>query len=174
MSSSADRSRRALPVVALLALATSGCTGTVPMEAAPTAADVGCAEIAARLPSDVVGLTQRETDAQGTGAWGEPALVLARADGEPRLHVEVPADAPPTDEVALDEIARAFEFLTFLEVKPAAEIPGQALGESRFDLADGLTIHVAPTLDAGNVWIRLRAEGGEEAQRLEWGRDPRR
>ncbi|MCJ1700204.1 DUF3515 domain-containing protein [Rathayibacter festucae] len=78
MSSSADRSRRALPVVVLLALATSGCTGTVPMEAAPTAADVGCAEIAARLPSDVVGLTQRETDAQGTGAWGEPALVLLR------------------------------------------------------------------------------------------------
>ncbi|ROS29856.1 uncharacterized protein DUF3515 [Rathayibacter sp. PhB127] len=78
MSSSADRSRRVLPVVALLALATSGCTGTVPMEAAPTAAAVGCAEIAARLPSDVVGLTQRETDAQGTGAWGEPALVLLR------------------------------------------------------------------------------------------------
>ncbi|ROQ06778.1 uncharacterized protein DUF3515 [Rathayibacter sp. PhB93] len=78
MSSSADRSRRALPVVALLALATSGCTGTVPMQPAPTAADIGCAEIAARLPSDVVGLTKRATDAQGTGAWGEPALVLLR------------------------------------------------------------------------------------------------
>ena len=86
MPSSADRSRRALPVVALLALATSGCTGTVPMQAAPTAADVGCAEIAARLPSDVVGLTQRETDAQGTGAWGEPAQVL--------LHCGVPDPGP--------------------------------------------------------------------------------
>jgi hypothetical protein len=102
---------------------------------------------------------------------GEPALVLARTDGAPRLHVEVPADAPPADEVALDEVARAFEYLTFLEVRPAAGIPGRPLGESRFDLADGLAIHVAPALDDGNVWIRLRAEGGEEAQRLNgrWG-----
>jgi hypothetical protein len=102
---------------------------------------------------------------------GEPALVLARDDGAPRLHVEAPADAPPPDEVALDEVARAFEYLTFLEVRPAAGIPGKPLGESRFDLADGLAIHVAPALDDGNVWIRLRAEGGAEAQRLNgrWG-----
>jgi hypothetical protein len=65
-------------VVALLTLATSGCTGTVPMQAAPTAAGVGCAAIVTRLPSDVVGLAERETDAQGTGAWGEPAQVLLR------------------------------------------------------------------------------------------------
>lgn len=102
---------------------------------------------------------------------GEPALVLARPDGEPRLHVELPADAPPADEVALDEIARAFEYLTFLEVRPAAAIPGTPIGESRFTLADGLAIHVAPRLEEGNVWIQLRAEGGEEAQRLNgrWG-----
>ncbi|QHF26064.1 DUF3515 family protein [Rathayibacter sp. VKM Ac-2804] len=48
------------------------------MEAAPTASAVGCAEIVSRLPSDVVGLAERETDAQGTGAWGEPAQVLLR------------------------------------------------------------------------------------------------
>jgi hypothetical protein len=102
---------------------------------------------------------------------GEPPLLLARALGEPRLHVERPADAPPADEVALDEIARAFEYLTFLEVRPAAAMPGRPVGESRFDLADGLAVHVAPSLDDGNVWIRLRAEGGEEAQRLNgrWG-----
>ena len=49
--------------------------------------------------------------------------------------------------------------------------PGKAIGESRFDLADGLSLRVAPSLDEGNVWIRLRAEGGEEAQRLNarWG-----
>ena len=73
--------------------------------------------------------------------------------------------------VSMDEIARAFEYLTFLEVKPAAEMPGKPIGESRFDLADGLSLRVAPSLDEGNVWIRLRAEGGEEAQRLNarWG-----
>ncbi|MFZ4409362.1 MAG: DUF4340 domain-containing protein [Paracraurococcus sp.] len=102
---------------------------------------------------------------------GEPDLVLGRAADAPRLHVEQPAGAPPADEVTLDEVARAFEFLTFLEVKPAAEAPGKPIGESRFDLADGLSLRVAPSLDEGNVWIRLRAEGGEEAQRLNarWG-----
>lgn len=102
---------------------------------------------------------------------GEPPLRLSRAEGAPRLQVEQPPDAPPADEVALDEIARAFEYLTFLEVKPAAEMPGRPVGESRFELADGLTIQVAPAVDDGNVWIRLRAEGGEEAQRLNlrWG-----
>ncbi|MCJ1674682.1 DUF3515 domain-containing protein [Rathayibacter sp. VKM Ac-2929] len=78
MPSSAARFRRALPMVVLLALAAAGCTGTVPMQAAPTAAAVGCAAIVTRLPSDVVGLAERETDAQGTGAWGEPAQVLLR------------------------------------------------------------------------------------------------
>jgi len=48
------------------------------MSAAPTASAVGCAGIVARLPSDVIGLSQRETDAQGTGAWGDPAQVLLR------------------------------------------------------------------------------------------------
>ena len=102
---------------------------------------------------------------------GEPPLVLSRADGEPRLHVDQPAGTPAADEVALDEILRAFEYLTFLEVRPAAAIPGTPVGESRFDLADGLAIHVAPALEEGNVWIRLRADGGEEAQRLNgrWG-----
>ena len=123
------------------------------------------------LDRDIANLANDRIRRIEVARTGEPALVLARADGEPRLHVEVPADAPAADEVALDEIARAFEYLTFLEVKPAADIPGKPLGESRFDLADGLTIQVAPSLDEGNVWVRLRAEGGEEAQRLNahWG-----
>jgi len=69
---------RLLPAAVLLAVAASGCSGTVPMAAAPTAAAVGCADVVARLPSDVVGLAERETDAQGTGAWGDPAQVLLR------------------------------------------------------------------------------------------------
>ncbi|MBX6741446.1 MAG: DUF4340 domain-containing protein [Acetobacteraceae bacterium] len=97
----------------------------------------------------------------------EPELVLVRGDGaEAKLRLTEPAGTPPSDEVALDEIGRAFEFLTFLDVKPAAEIPGSALGESRFEMADGSSITVQPHKDGDKLWIRLQAEGGDEANRL--------
>ena len=97
----------------------------------------------------------------------EPELVLAREGAAATLRVEQPAGAPAADEAALDEVARAFEMLTFLDVKPAAEAPGEAIGESRFELSDGLAVTVLPHLEEGNVWIRLRAEGGEEGARLQ-------
>jgi hypothetical protein len=123
------------------------------------------------LDRDIASLAVDRVQRVEVRRTGEPALVLARIDGDPRLHVEQPGDLPAPDEVVLDEIARAFEYLTFLEVKPAADIPGKPVGESRFTLADRLAVTVAPQLDEGNVWIRLRAEGGEEAQRLNvrWG-----
>jgi hypothetical protein len=96
---------------------------------------------------------------------GEAELVLGREAGAPRLRLLDPPDPPSLDEVTLDEIARAFEFLTFLEVKPEAEIPGEALGESRFTLSDGLVVQVWPYRDAETLWVRLAAEGGEPAAR---------
>jgi hypothetical protein len=114
----------------------------------------------ANLPQDRI----RRVEVQRTG---EPALVLARTpEPDGRLRIETPADAPEADEVALDEVARAFEFLTFLEVRPGAEVPGEAVGETRFSLTEELAVTVWPHLDQGNVWIRLRAEGGPEAARL--------
>jgi hypothetical protein len=55
----------------------------VPFEAAPEATDPDCAAVVVRLPDEVAGLAARETDAQGTGAWGTPASVLLRCGVEP-------------------------------------------------------------------------------------------
>lgn len=97
----------------------------------------------------------------------EPELVLVRGEeADAKLRLTEPAGTPPSDEVALDEMGRAFEFLTFLDVKPAAEIPGTALGEGRFELADGSSITVTPHKDGDTLWIRLRAEGSDEANGL--------
>ncbi len=99
---------------------------------------------------------------------GEPALQLERGDGpEAPLRLVQPAGAAPADEVALDEIGRAFEFLTFLEVKPAAELPGAPLGESRFELDDGLSVTARPQREGELLWLHLGASGGAEAERLE-------
>ncbi|GAA4054414.1 MULTISPECIES: DUF3515 family protein [Agromyces] len=84
------RPRRTLPrlvaaasvaVVALPLLAS--CARPVPFEAAPDAVDPDCAAVIVRLPDVVAGQEARETDAQGTGAWGTPASVLLRCGVEP-------------------------------------------------------------------------------------------
>jgi hypothetical protein len=99
---------------------------------------------------------------------GEPELVLARAgEADAKLQVTAPADPPPTDEVSLDEVGRAFEFLTFLEVRREQETPGELLGETRFELTDNLAILARPHLDGDKLWVRLSAEGDDEAARLD-------
>ena len=91
MSHSAVSSpRRGLVRTALAALAAllgglvlAGCTQAVPFDAAPDASDVDCAAVVVRLPDTVAGLAERETNAQGTGAWGQPASVLLRCGVQP-------------------------------------------------------------------------------------------
>lgn len=46
------------------------------MEAAPDGNDPACAEISVRLPGSLAGEPRRWTDAQATGAWGDPATIL--------------------------------------------------------------------------------------------------
>ena len=107
----------------------------------------------------------RNTASQGNSV---PRAASSAANGIPRTAFS-PATlfpAPPTDETSLDEVGRAFEFLTFLDVKPEAEIPGQALGEARFELTDNLAIVVRPRKEGETIWITLAAEGDDEATRL--------
>ena len=66
----------------------AGCSQAVPIETAPLASDPACAAVVVRLPDTIAQDTdseqqQRETNAQGTGAWGEPASVVLRCGAEP-------------------------------------------------------------------------------------------
>jgi len=119
------------------------------------------------LDRDIANLPRERVRRVAIARSGQPPLVLTRAgDADAKLQLAEPADAPPTEETALDEIGRAFEFLTFLDVKPEAEIPGEALGEARFDLTDNLAIVVRPRKDGETLWVTLAAEGDDEAARL--------
>ena len=76
---------RILRTLALCSLTTavlllgSGCSATVTLEAAPDANNPSCADITVRLPESLGdGLTLRRTDAQATGAWGDPTAVILR------------------------------------------------------------------------------------------------
>ena len=56
----------------------TGCSPIVALDPAPHANDPACADVIVRLPSTLENLPRRETDAQATAAWGEPAAILLR------------------------------------------------------------------------------------------------
>ena len=58
------------------------------------------------------------------------------------LKVTRPDETPPLETYKLDDVARALEALTFLDVKPATEPLGELAGSSVFTTLDGLEIHV--------------------------------
>lgn len=61
----------------------AGCSSTVTLEPAALANDPRCADVIVRLPSTVDGQARRWTDAQATGAWGDPSAVLLTCGLEP-------------------------------------------------------------------------------------------
>jgi hypothetical protein len=119
------------------------------------------------IDRDIASISRERVRAAAIAREGEPALVLRRgAEPDAALAVAEPAETPELDEISLDEVARAFEFLTFLDVRRAAEIPGERLGETRFELTDNLRIAVVAHKEGENLWVRLAAEGDDEAARL--------
>jgi hypothetical protein len=102
-----------------------------------------------------------------TRAGEAPLVVRKERDADGKLTVVTPAEAGEMDEISLDEISRAFEFLTFLDVRRAAEIPGERLGTGAFELTDNLRITATVNKDGEAIWVMLAAEGDAEAARLD-------
>ncbi len=63
-------------LIAMLTLALTGCSPIVALKPAPDANNPDCAAVIVRLPEQVGGLAQRQTDAQATSAWGDPDEVV--------------------------------------------------------------------------------------------------
>lgn len=72
-----------------MSLALSGCASAVPMQPAEDANNPACADVIVRLPKTVAELPKRTTNAQATGAWGDPVGV--------ELRCGVPTSGPTTD-----------------------------------------------------------------------------
>ena len=86
------RSSAALALAAVaVACLLGGCAATVALQPAEQAASPDCAPVSVRLPDEFGELPARETNAQATGAWGDPVAVV--------LHCGV-AVPPPTAELA--------------------------------------------------------------------------
>ncbi|HAQ60217.1 MAG TPA: DUF3515 domain-containing protein, partial [Microbacterium sp.] len=70
---SARRPSALSAAVLVAAAGLSGCTSAVSMQPARDANDPLCAEVSVRLPASIDNQERRQTDAQATGAWGDPA-----------------------------------------------------------------------------------------------------
>jgi uncharacterized protein YceK len=91
------RARRTLALpAALVCLLLAGCSPIVTLTPAPQATAVACAGVIVRLPDQVGTAKKRETDAQGTAAWGEPVTVSLRCG--------VTGSAPSSQCVTFDEV----------------------------------------------------------------------
>lgn len=72
------------PLIAASALLLlSGCSAAVALEPAADATNTGCAAVSVRLPDLVADQPERETNAQGTAAWGTPAAIILHCGVEP-------------------------------------------------------------------------------------------
>jgi hypothetical protein len=65
------------------ALLLTACAPAVALKPAADANDPRCADVIVHLPDSIAGKAKRETNAQATGAWGDPAVVLLRCGVPP-------------------------------------------------------------------------------------------
>jgi glutaredoxin len=117
-------SRTALALLASIALAgsLSACTATVSLEAAADSNNPACAEVSVRLPDQAAELDKRVTDAQATGAWGNPTAIILRC-GLPPVEVStLPCvTANGIDWLVDDTEKPSYRFITFGR-NPATEV----------------------------------------------------
>ena len=141
--------RRVLGAVAALAgVATlTGCTPMVSMNPSPAATDPACAAIVVRLPQALGTAQKRETDAQGTAAWGDPpAVTLTCGVTPPGPTTDVCITVGGVDWIERDQLTRTTPryVLTTFGRTPATQVVIEAKGAvSSNDALSGISDAVA-------------------------------
>ena len=90
-----------LALTGVLSLSACGA-GNVNLDPAPDAANPVCAYAMVAMPEKLVGLQQRETTAQGTTAWGEPASVILKCG----VTIQEPVSDPCAEVNGIDWVLR--------------------------------------------------------------------
>ncbi|MCW3494247.1 DUF3515 domain-containing protein [Microbacterium sp. SSM24] len=136
--------RAAFAALALVAaIVVTGCSSTVSLHAAPDANDPACAEVTALLPGNLAGESRRWTDAQATGAWGEPAAVLFTCGVEPIGPTTLPCQTVNGVDWVIDESKAPQYRVTSYGRVPAVEVYLDNDVVSSADVLDGLSLLVS-------------------------------
>jgi hypothetical protein len=107
--------------VLTLGLLLTGCASIVPMEPAVDANNPLCAEVSVRL-GDVAGLAKRETNAQATAAWGDPASILLTCGLEAPDPTTLPCLSVNDVDWIMDESQKPIYIFTTFGRTPAVQV----------------------------------------------------
>jgi hypothetical protein len=122
LSTAPGRALLTLAGLLIVAAGLTGCTATVSLERAEDGINPTCADVIVRLPETMGELAVRQTNAQGTGAWGTPATVTLRCGVEvPGPTTDLCIDASGIDWVTDDTQAPIYKFTTYGR-DPAIEV----------------------------------------------------
>lgn len=142
---------------AVLASATlAGCATIVSLDPAPLANDPDCANVTVRLPDAVDALEKRETDAQASGAWGDPVSVILRCG------VEVPGPSV----LSCIEVA-GVQWLRHETTAPNWIFTSYGRDPAIQIAVDGETIGPGVALDILSFAVSQSPRNGRECQSLE-------
>lgn len=99
------------------------------------------------------------------------SIVSTRAEGTlefgregDTLVLKSPAEHPKLDEYRVEDVFRGLDSLTLMEVKPAAEQPGEKVGSAVYTLTDGMKMTVTVYRADVDVWAQFQAAGEGEAK----------
>jgi hypothetical protein len=136
--------RAGVACVLTLGLLLSGCAGIVPMEPASDANNPLCAEVSVRL-GDVAGLAKRETNAQATAAWGDPASILLTCGLEPPAPTTLPCISVNGIDWIMDDSQMPLYIFTTFGRTPAVQV---ALNS---DVVSGSTVLVDVAMPVSSI-----------------------
>ncbi|PFG31549.1 DUF3515 family protein [Paramicrobacterium agarici] len=125
------------------ALSLTACAGAVAMDPAPHSNDPACAAVTVRLPDAIGTFEKRQTTAQATGAWGDPASILLHCGVEPVGPTTMPCfSVNGVDWVRDDSDDPVFRFTTYGRT-PAVEViidNREASGSALLDLSPAVSV----------------------------------
>jgi hypothetical protein len=158
------RARRALAVLlaATAVYALTGCTSTVQLDPAAYANDPSCADVTVRLPDELDGQPRRWTNAQATGAWGEPSAVLLTCGVEPPGPSVLPCQSVGGVDWLIDDTDAPNYLVTTFGRVPAVEVYLDNDVVSSADVLDSLS-RIVSRLPADGATCLDRPSADEDA-----------
>ncbi|WP_051687645.1 DUF3515 family protein [Curtobacterium sp. S6] len=146
-----------MPLAAVGVLALSGCSPAVTLDPAPDAANPDCATAMVAMPDTLAGQSKRETTAQATTAYGDPATIIVKCGAR----VKEPVMDPCVRVNGVDWTIRKDDAEDASKSRGASSAPSATTGqppEQSFDgtgtwtaTSFGRSPAVQVTFDAGKV-----------------------
>lgn len=141
-----------------LMLSLAACSTTVHVEPADDANNPACAEVSVLLPENVAGFDRVWTDAQATGAWGDPTVVLRCGVAPPAPSDLVCTTIGNVDWLVLDQEEERQRLVSYGR-DPAIEIIIRRDAEVDFrSVVDALSSSIQPGLNPATAKCTDRVE----------------